>query len=115
LSDEPVVEHEYCGSARVSDDGGEGRTLRERDRPRDAVFAQLGEAVLGQRPCVAERDVGLVRRRLGTELVEQLDHAGALLARPLEDRRPAADALVLLLDLRRPSPRDDRREIRLEG
>ena len=91
------------------------RTLRERDRARDAVFAHLREAVLGQRPSVAKGDVGLMRRRLWAELVEQLDHAGALLPRPLQNRRAAADPLVLLLNLRRPSPSDDGREIRLKG
>ena len=91
------------------------RILGEGDGALDTVALHLVEARLGERVGVAEGDVGLVRRRLGRQLVEELDHALALRAGPLEDGRAAADSRVLRLDLGRPTASDEGCEGRLEG
>ncbi len=95
------------------------RVLREGDRAPAApaaepVSQQPPVHVLGERVCVAEGDVGLVRRCFGRQLVEQLAHLGALVLRPLADRRAAADGRVLFLDLGRASLGDERAEVALE-
>jgi hypothetical protein len=54
-----------------------------------------------------------VRRRRGIQLVEELAHLSTLFFRPFQDGRTTADVRVLLLDLRRATLGDDRREYTL--
>ena len=55
---------------------------------------------------VPEGDVRLVRRGFRVELVQQCSHTIALETSILEDGRATTDILVLLLDLRRATARD---------
>ena len=59
---------------------------------------------------VAEGDVEAVRRGLGREPVQPLDHALALGPGVPEDRRAAADLVVQPADLGGAAPRDERAE-----
>jgi hypothetical protein len=96
------------------------RVLRKRDgstavAAAKAVRKHLLVRVLGQRVCVAERNVGLVRRRVGRRLVEDLAHFCGLVLGPLADGRPAAYLGVLLLDLGGAAARDVGADVVLKG
>lgn len=56
-----------------------------------------------------------MRRRLGAQLVEELGHALALGARPLEDGRAPSDGGVLLFDFGGAALGDHGSEVVLEG
>jgi hypothetical protein len=86
------------------------RILTERHRALDSIRLHLLQTSLRQGVGVPERDVGLVRRRRGIQLVEELAHLSTLFFRPFQDGRATANVRVLLLDLRRPTLGDDRRE-----
>jgi hypothetical protein len=88
--------------------------LRERDGPLDSVPLHLRHAVLRQRLGVSERDVRLVRGSLWGELVEELGHALALRAGPLENWRTSSDGGVLSLNLGRTALGDQWRKEGLE-
>ena len=91
------------------------RVLRERDRAPHAVRLHLRRRRVRERARVAERDVRLMRRRGGVELVEQRGHALALELRVAEDGRATPNVRVLLFDLGRAPLRDPWGEYGLEG
>lgn len=68
-----------------------------------------------ERVRISEGDVGLVWRRLGRDLIQELAHLGALMFGPFANRGSAANRRILLLNFGCPSTRDNRSQVALEA
>ena len=74
--------------------------------PRDAVVEHLLVRFVGKRARVPKRNVRDMRRRLRVNLVENFTRALRLDLAVLQDRRTAANLLIVLLDGFIPPPRN---------
>jgi hypothetical protein len=75
------------------------RVLSESHRSLDTIRSHLRQAIFRQWPDVPKRDIWFMRRGSGRQFVQKLGHPFALQPGPFEDRAPATNLAVLLLDL----------------